>query len=45
LSNVLIWQSAYAEIIFCPTLWPDFGPATLDEALVEYASRQRRFGR
>ena len=45
LSNFLIWQSAYAEIFFTPTLWPDFGPANLDEALVEFASRQRRFGR
>jgi undecaprenyl diphosphate synthase len=45
LSNFLIWQSAYAEIIFCPTLWPDFGPAEIDAALVEFASRQRRFGR
>ena len=45
LSNFLIWQSAYAEIYFCPTLWPDFGPAELDAALIEFASRQRRFGR
>jgi undecaprenyl diphosphate synthase len=45
LSNFLIWQSAYAEIYFTSTLWPDFGPANLDEALIEYASRQRRFGR
>jgi undecaprenyl diphosphate synthase len=45
LSNFLIWQSAYAEIYFCATLWPEFGPANLDEALIEYASRQRRFGR
>jgi undecaprenyl diphosphate synthase len=45
LSNFLIWQSAYAEIVFTPTLWPDFGPAELDAALVEFASRQRRFGR
>jgi len=45
LSNFLIWQSAYAEIVFTPTLWPDFGPAQLDEALLEFASRQRRFGR
>jgi len=44
LSNFLIWQSAYAEIYFCPTLWPDFGPADLDTALIEFASRQRRFG-
>ncbi len=45
LSNFLIWQSAYAEIYFSQTLWPDFGPAQLDEALVEYASRQRRYGK
>ncbi len=45
LSNFLIWQSAYAEMVFTPTLWPDFGPAELDAALMEFASRQRRFGR
>jgi undecaprenyl diphosphate synthase len=45
LSNFLIWQSAYAEFFFSPILWPDFGPAAFDAALVEYASRQRRFGR
>jgi len=45
LSNFLIWQSAYAELYTCPDLWPDFGPGTLDEALLEYASRARRFGR
>jgi undecaprenyl diphosphate synthase len=45
LSNFLIWQSAYAEIYFTPLFWPDFGPAELDAALIEYASRQRRFGR
>jgi undecaprenyl diphosphate synthase len=45
LSNFLIWQSAYAELITTDTLWPDFGPAALDEALAEYASRTRRFGR
>lgn len=45
LSNFLIWQSAYAELITSDTLWPDFGPADLDLALVEYASRTRRFGR
>ncbi len=45
LSNFLIWQAAYAEIYFTPTLWPDFGPADLDAAIVEYASRQRRYGR
>lgn len=45
LSNFLIWQSAYAELVTSETLWPDFGPADLDEALAEYASRTRRFGR
>jgi undecaprenyl diphosphate synthase len=45
LSNFLIWQSAYAELITSDTLWPDFGPADLDEALAEFASRTRRFGR
>jgi len=45
LSNFLIWQSAYAELITTDTLWPDFGPADLDAALAEYASRTRRFGR
>ena len=45
LSNFLIWQSAYAEFYFCEALWPDFGPAAFDEALLEYARRQRRFGR
>jgi undecaprenyl diphosphate synthase len=45
LSNFLIWQSAYAELVTTETLWPDFGPASLDDALAEYASRTRRFGR
>jgi undecaprenyl diphosphate synthase len=45
LSNFLIWQSAYAEFFFCEALWPDFGPAEFDAALVEFARRQRRFGR
>lgn len=45
LSNFLIWQAAYAEFYFSPILWPDFGPDAFDTALVEYASRQRRFGR
>jgi undecaprenyl diphosphate synthase len=45
LSNFLIWQAAYAEMITSDTLWPDFGPADLDLALAEYASRTRRFGR
>ncbi len=45
LSNFLIWQSAYAEFYFCDALWPDFGPAEFDAALLEFARRQRRFGR
>jgi undecaprenyl diphosphate synthase len=45
LSNFLIWQSAYAELVLTDTLWPDFGPAELDAALAEYAVRTRRFGR
>ncbi len=45
LSNFLIWQSAYAEFYFCEALWPDFGPDAFDAALLEFARRQRRFGR
>ena len=45
LSNFLIWQSAYAELVMTETLWPDFRPADLDDALAQYASRTRRFGR
>jgi len=44
-SNFLLWQSAYAEYTFPKTLWPDFEPAHFDEALADYASRQRRFGK
>jgi undecaprenyl diphosphate synthase len=43
-SNFLLWQGAYAEIVVTETLWPDFGPEDLKSALVEYASRVRRFG-
>ncbi len=45
ISNFLIWQSAYAELWFTDCLWPDFGPETFDEALLEFARRTRRFGR
>lgn len=45
LSNFLLWQAAYSEFWFTPVLWPDFDAATLDQALAEYAGRQRRFGR
>jgi undecaprenyl diphosphate synthase len=44
LSNFLLWQSAYAELVFQDVLWPDFGAAHLAEALAEYARRERRFG-
>ena len=44
LSNFLLWQSAYSELIFSDVLWPDFDRAELESALGEYASRQRRFG-
>ena len=44
LSNFLLWQSAYAEFYSTPTLWPDFGGADLEQALVAYQSRVRRFG-
>ena len=44
LSNFLLWQSAYAELLFLDVLWPDFGPAHFAEALAEYARRERRFG-
>lgn len=45
LSDFLLWECAYAELIFCPSLWPDFTIAELDAALEEYGRRQRRFGR
>jgi undecaprenyl diphosphate synthase len=44
LSNFLLWQSAYAELVFTDTLWPDFGAEDLRAALAEYARRARRFG-
>lgn len=44
LSNFLLWQSAYAELYFTDTLWPDFQREALFEAIRDYASRDRRFG-
>jgi len=44
LSNFLLWQSAYAEFVFLPTLWPDFDETTFDHALSLYQARERRFG-
>jgi undecaprenyl diphosphate synthase len=43
-SNFLTWQSAYAELVFTDTLWPDFGSDDLRAALADYATRERRFG-
>ena len=45
ISNFLIWQTAYSELFFVDTLWPDFSDKELDEALNWYAGRQRRFGK
>jgi undecaprenyl diphosphate synthase len=45
ISNFLIWQSAYAELVFTDCLWPDFGEEAFDDALLEFARRTRRFGR
>lgn len=44
LSNFLLWQAAYAELLFVDTLWPDFDGAALAEAIDAYGRRQRRFG-
>ena len=44
LSNFLLWQSAYAEMLFLDVLWPDFGEKHLREACEEFAKRERRFG-
>jgi undecaprenyl diphosphate synthase len=43
-SNFLVWQSAYSELVFTDTLWPDFGTDDLAAAIDEYATRERRFG-
>jgi undecaprenyl diphosphate synthase len=45
ISNFLIWQTAYSELYFCPKYWPDFTEQDLDEALMDYSNRQRRFGK
>ena len=45
LSNFLLWQLAYTELYFTTTLWPDFDSDSLDLALADYRSRQRRFGK
>ncbi|MEP7138406.1 MAG: polyprenyl diphosphate synthase [Caldimonas sp.] len=44
LSNFLLWQAAYSELVFTECLWPEFGADELDSALAQYARRERRFG-
>lgn len=44
LSNFLLWQAAYSELVFIPTYWPDFDHALLEQAVSEYCRRERRFG-
>ena len=45
ISNFLLWQAAYSELYFSGKLWPDFDAAALDEAIADFAARERRFGR
>jgi undecaprenyl diphosphate synthase len=44
LSNFLLWQAAYSELVFVPTYWPDFDRAALEASIREYQQRERRFG-
>jgi len=44
LSDFLLWEAAYAELLFSPLMWPEFGPAALQDAVREFAGRERRFG-
>ena len=45
ISNYLLWQLAYSELYFCDTYWPDFNEPDLHKAIIDYQSRQRRFGK
>lgn len=45
ISNYLLWQVAYSELYFCDTYWPDFNEPDLHKAIIDYQSRQRRFGK
>ncbi len=45
ISNFLLWQAAYSELVFSDVLWPEFDEAALDQAIAEFASRERRFGK
>ena len=44
ISNFLLWQSAYAELVFIDTMWPDFSRADFEQAVQEYSRRERRYG-
>jgi undecaprenyl diphosphate synthase len=44
LSDFLLWEAAYAELLFTPLMWPEFGPEALSEAVRDFANRDRRFG-
>jgi undecaprenyl diphosphate synthase len=44
ISNFLLWQAAYSEYYITPTLWPDFGPDEMEQALAAFGDRERRFG-
>lgn len=44
LSNFLLWQGAYSELFFSPSLWPDFGPEEFEDIIGEFSGRNRRFG-
>jgi len=44
LSNFLMWQAAYSELVFVPVHWPEFDKAALESAIAEFAKRERRFG-
>ena len=45
ISNYMLWQIAYSELYFCETYWPDFGEENLQDAILSYQTRQRRFGK
>ena len=44
ISNFLMWQTAYSELVFTDTLWPDFGEKDINDAIIQYQHRERRFG-
>ena len=44
LSDFLLWEAAYAELLFTPLMWPEFGPEALLDAVRDFTTRERRFG-